>query len=166
MPKTKFQDICFTIIMVFFMVYCMTLYNSVLENGFTYSSFLKALTGMWYEALAACVIQTFIASPVVKKRVFHMLKPGVDHPLLITLAMAGCTVSVMAPIMTLFVTLLHHGFSANVPLLWLPKLALNFPFALCIQIFYVGPLVRFLFRILFKKQLIHAAHPASYGGHD
>ncbi|WP_411682512.1 hypothetical protein [Clostridium thailandense] len=39
------------------------------------------------------------------------------------------------------------------PLLWLPKLALNFPFALCIQIFYIGPLVRFIFRTIFKNQL-------------
>ncbi len=67
--------------------------------------------------------------------------------------MAGFTVSMMAPMMTLFVTILHNGFVKNVPLLWLPKLALNFPFALCIQIFYIGPLVRFIFRTIFKNQL-------------
>jgi hypothetical protein len=30
---------------------------------------------------------------------------------------------------------------------------INFPFALCLQVFFIGPLVRFLFRTTFKNQL-------------
>ena len=36
---------------------------------------------------------------------------------------------------------------------WIQTWALNFPMALCYQIFYVGPFVRLIFRTLFKKQL-------------
>lgn len=153
MPKTKFQDFIFTIIMVIAMVYFMTLYNTVLEYGLNYSTFLNAFLDMWYEAIAAFLAQKFVAGPIVKKLVSRLLKPGTDKPLFITLAMAGCTVSLMAPMMTLFVTILHNGFVNNVPILWLPKLAINFPFALCLQIFYVGPLVRLIFRTIFKNQL-------------
>lgn len=153
MPKTKFQDFIFTIIMVVAMVYCMTLYNMVLEYGFNYSTFLNAFLYMWYEAIAAFLSQKLVAGPIVRKLVSRLFKPGIDKPIFITLAMAGSTVSLMAPIMTLFVTVLHSGFVNNVPLLWLPKLALNFPFALCLQIFYIGPLVRLIFRTIFKKQL-------------
>ena len=39
---------------------------------------------------------------------------------------------------------------------WLTKLVQNFPFALCAQVFYVGPLVRLIFRTIFKKQLAAA----------
>lgn len=153
MPKTKFQDFIFAIIMVIVMVYCMTLYNMVLEYGLNYSTFLNAFLDMWYEAIVAFLVQKFVAGSLVKKLVFRLLKPNINNPIFVILTMAGFTVSIMAPIMTLFVTILHNGFVKNIPLIWLPKLALNFPFALCLQIFYIGPLVRLIFRTIFKKQL-------------
>jgi hypothetical protein len=153
MPKTKFQEYVFAIIMVLSMVYCMTLYNMALESGFNHASFINAFLGMWYEVIAAFLAQKFIAGPIVRKSVARMFKPGVDKPIFITLATAGLTVSMMAPMVTLFVTILHHGFTPDIVLLWLPKLVLNFPFALCLQVFYIGPFVRLVFRTLFKNQL-------------
>ena len=153
MPKTKFQGFIFTAFMVITMVYCMTLYNIAMDQGLSSSSFLLAARGMWQEAAAAFVLQTFAAGPMVRKLVPRLFQPETDRPILILLATAGCTVALMAPMMTLFVTLLHHGLNHRVILLWLPKLVLNFPFALCIQIFYVGPLVRLIFRTVFRKQL-------------
>jgi len=161
-PKTKFQDFIFSVIMVVIMVYCMTVYNMALEMGLSYSTFLNALLGMWPEAVAAFIAQKFIAGPMAKKLTFRFLQPGVDKQILVTIAMAGFTVCMMAPMMTLFVSFLHHGLVSNLPLLWLPKLVQNFPFALCMQIFYVGPLVRLIFRTLFKKQLA----VASVGAHS
>lgn len=153
MPKTKFQELIFTIIMVVTMVYCMTVYNMVLEFGFSYVTFLNALLGMWPEVVGAFIAQRYIVGPIVQKKVLSWFKPDINKAIFITIAMAGCTVCLMAPIMTLYVSILHHGFVSEIPLLWLPKLVQNFPFALCIQLFYVGPFVRFTFRILFKKQL-------------
>lgn len=156
MPKTKFQDLIFSIIMVVIMVYCMTVYNLALEFGFHYSTFKAAFLGMWLEAAAAFAAQKFIAGPIAKKLTFRFFKPGADSPFLITLAMTGFTVCQMAPLMTLFVSLIHNGFVSNLLLIWLPKLVQNFPFALFIQIFYVGPFVRLIFRTLFKRQLSKA----------
>lgn len=153
MPKTKFQDFMFAIIMVVLMVYCMTLYNMSLEFGLSYSTFQNAFLGMWAEVIAAFIAQKFIAGPIAKRLTFRFLKPGVDKPIFISLAMAGFTVCLMAPLMTLFVSILHNGLVRDLPLRWLPKLVQNFPFALCIQVFYVGPLVRLIFRTIFKKQL-------------
>ena len=43
MPKNKFQEVIFTIIMVFFMVYAMICYNIVLNTGaMTNNVFLSA----------------------------------------------------------------------------------------------------------------------------
>ena len=48
MPKTKFQSIVFTAIMVFFMVYCMTVYTiSMKFGGLTYKVFALAIQEMW-----------------------------------------------------------------------------------------------------------------------
>lgn len=153
MPKTKFQDLVFTVIMVVVMVYCMTLYNMVIEFGLRYPTFLHAIRDMWPEAAGAFIAQRYVAGPMAKKLASRHFTMGKDKPLLITVAMAGFTVMMMAPIMTLYVAILHNGFIPDVPLLWLEKLAVNFPAALFLQIFYVGPLVRFVFRWLFKKQL-------------
>lgn len=147
MPKTKFQELIFALIMVVIMVYVMTVYNTALEIGLTYSVFKIALLGMWAEVAAAFVAQRYIAGPLAKKMVAGW---RLEQPIVITVAMAGCTVMLMAPMMTLFVTAMHHGFAAELPLLWLLKLLVNLPFAFFAQIFYVGPLVRWVFGVIFK----------------
>ena len=43
MPKTKFQDFIFTIIMVIVMVYAMVCYNIAFDNGVGNDIFLLAL---------------------------------------------------------------------------------------------------------------------------
>jgi hypothetical protein len=153
MPKTKFQDLVFTIIMVVVMVYSMTLYNMAVEFGLHYSTFLNAIREMWLEVAGAFVAQRYIAGPRAKKLVSRHFTLGRDKPLLITVAMAGFTVCMMAPMMTLYVAILHNGFVLDVLPIWLEKLAVNFPAALFLQIFYVGPFVRCVFGLLFKKQL-------------
>lgn len=153
MPRTKFQDLIFTIIMVLSMVYCMTLYNLALDKGFSGGSFFAALKAMWPEAAAAFIIQRYLVGPRVRKLVTGSFQPGTDKPIFILMTTAGLTVAFMAPIVTLFATLLHNGFTSQFPVLWLSRLAINFPFALCVQLFYVGPFVRFVFRTVFKKHL-------------
>lgn len=61
---------------------------------------------------------------------------------------ALCTVPIMAPIMTFLVFVFHNGLCENLLILWLPKLLINFQFAviLYLQLFYIGPLVRFIFK--------------------
>ena len=67
---------------------------------------------------------------------------------------SGLTVAFMCPIMTLIVNIFFEfkGIE-NLFTNWLQTWVISFPMALCFQIFYAGPLVRFLFRKIFKKQL-------------
>ncbi len=76
MPKTKGQDLTFTCIMVFAMVYVMTLYNAALAQGLSYSSFIAALRTMWPEAVAAFLAQRYVAAPVVRRLVARSFRPG------------------------------------------------------------------------------------------
>ncbi len=153
MPKTKFQDLVFSAIMVLTMVYAMTVYNTALESGLSYTTFILALRRMWVEAAIAFIVQRYIARPVISKMMQHMFPGGEGSMRFRIIVTAGCNVMIMAPIMTLCISALHCGISWDLPLLWLPKLLINFPFALIIQVFYIGPFVRKLFRLLFKKQL-------------
>ena len=153
MPRNKLQDLTFTLLMVLLMVYTMTFFNTALETGLTYQTFGLAFAHMWTEVAAAFVAQRYIARPLVHRLMNHLFPDGEGSPRVHLIAMAGCTVMLMAPMMTLFVTFLHHGITADAPLLWLPKLLVNFPFALFMQVFYIGPLVRVLFRALFGRSL-------------
>lgn len=58
MPKTKFQSIIFTLIMVFCMVFCMTCYTIALKmGGLTSQVFLLAIKEMWLEyVIVFCLI--------------------------------------------------------------------------------------------------------------
>lgn len=132
------------------MVYCMTAYNLVLEQGFTLVTFLDALRLMWIEVIMAFFVQRYIAKRVAKKVLHLMLDVRTAKPSLISVVVTAGNVIIMAPCMTLLVNILHHGISPQLITYWLPKLALNFPFALCIQIFYVGPFVRLVYRVLMK----------------
>ena len=60
----------------------------------------------------------------------------------------------MCPLMSFAATVIFNfpGWSALITT-WLEAVVKNFPMALCFQIFYAGPLVRFIFRHIFKKQL-------------
>lgn len=99
MPKTKFQDLTFTVIMVLIFVYVMTFYNAGMENGVTFSTFGYALKNMWVEVIGAFIAQRDIASKIVKKLVARIFDKN-DKPVFKLLATAGFTVSLMAPIMT------------------------------------------------------------------
>lgn len=55
------------------------------------------------------------------------------------------------PTITLFATFVHNGLS-NWFCNWIQLAFLCFPVALCLQLFFVGPLVRLIFRTLFPAQ--------------
>lgn len=153
MPQTKFQDYVFTVIMVILMVYCMTLYNDSLANGFTYACFSRAVAKMWPEVIAAFIIVRLVANPLVSRLMHDIIDVRTAKITSIAIVRAGCTAFFMCPCMTLFVTIFHNGLTANILLLWIPKIIVNFPFALFLQIFYLGPFVRFVFRTIFKRKL-------------
>lgn len=70
MPKTKKEEIIFSIIMVIFMAYTMLVYNISLNLGLTYNTFLIALKGLPTVALTAWLLEHFIVSKVVKRKNF------------------------------------------------------------------------------------------------
>ena len=155
MPKTKFQGFIFTIMMVFAMVYVMTVYNISMETGgLTNSVFKESILNMWIPYCFAFIIEKFLIADVAKRLVFRILSPEKDNPIFMIIATSAFMVSFLAPIMSLFMTILHNGITNNLISIWLTTVFKNFPMALCSQIFFIGPLVRFIFRNIFRKQLL------------
>ena len=151
MPKNLFQEIVFTFIMVIVMVYAMICYNIALDFGVLNNTvFIAAFSELWYMGLIAFVLELFVVGPIAKKLAFRILDPRSHAPILLTLAVSAITVCFMCPIMSPAATLIIKQPSAtDFFAVWIRTTAFNFPMALCWQIFYAGPLVRLIFRMIF-----------------
>lgn len=161
MPKTKFQEVIFTIIMVFFMVYAMICYNTALNIGEmkneVFLSAFKELSSAFKELSfmgpIAFILDFFIIGHIAKKLAFKIVNPAKDNPFFLVLAISAISVIFMCPLMSLTATLIFKNADVEVISVWLETTALNFPMALCWQLFFAGPIVRFIFRHIFRRSL-------------
>ena len=149
MPKNKFEDVIFTIIMASVMVYGMVIYNVALNTGgVTGTTFLAALHELPIMIPVAFVLEFFIVGKIARMLAFTVMKPT-DRPQFITYAISICICCIMCPIMSLVATCLFketHSFGT-----WVQTLGMNFPMAICYQMFYCGPFVRLIFRLIFRR---------------
>lgn len=164
MPQTKFQSVVFTLMMVFFMVFSMTVYTLTLNmGGLTYYTFLLAIKEMWIEYVIVFVLIFFFISPTALKAAKNHVDPRKISPLIFTVTVQTFTVLMTVPIVTLIVTFIHNGFTVDWMTSWITTAAKCLPCAFFIQICYVGPMVRFLFRHIFAFQLSHRHQPSEAG---
>ena len=150
MPKNKFQDVVFTAIMATVMVYGMVVYNVALNTGdVSGATFVAALHELPIMVPIAFVLEFFVVGKIAKGLAFSVMTPQ-DRPQFITYAISICICCIMCPIMSLVATILfkdQHTFGT-----WIQTWAMNFPMAICWQMFYCGPLVRLIFRTIFRKK--------------
>ena len=150
MPKNKFQDAIFTIIMATVMVYGMIVYNVALNTGgVTGKTFLMALHEMPIMVLVAFVLEFFVVGKLARMLAFKVMRPD-DRPQFIIYAISICICCIMCPIMSLIATILfkeNRSFGTFVQT-W----GMNFPMALLYQMFYCGPFVRLIFRSIFREK--------------
>ncbi len=151
MPKTKFQEVIFTILMVFVMVYAMICYNISLNiGGMANHVFLDAFHELVIMGPVAFILDFFLYGSLSKRLAFRIVNPAEDKPIMIILAISSITVCLMCPSMSLVATLLFKNPGKEVIAIWLQTTALNFPMAFFWQIFFAGPLVRKIFGAIFK----------------
>ena len=92
MPKTKLQNIIFTLIMAFVMVYAMVCYNIALDKGgMTNEIFLLAFYEIPIMWPVACILEYFVVEKLSRKLAFRMVSPE-DKPIFITLAISSMIV--------------------------------------------------------------------------
>ena len=96
MPKTKLQELVFTILMVFVMVYAMICYNISLNiGGMSNAVFLMAFHELIIMGPAAFILDFFFYGSLSKKIAFRIVTPGEDKPFLVILAISSVTVLLM-----------------------------------------------------------------------
>lgn len=150
MPKTKLQNVVFTAIMAICMVYGTIVYNVALNTGGVHAeTFALALHELYIMAPIAFVLEFFVVDNLAHRLAFTFMKPD-DRPQFISYAISWCICCVMCPIMSLIATILfkeEHTFAV-----WVQTWGMNLPCALLWQLCYCGPLVRLIFRTLFREK--------------
>ena len=155
MPKTKLQEVVFTILMVFVMVYAMICYNIALNmGGMSNVVFLNAFHELIIMGPLAFILDFFLYGSLSKKLAFRIVTPGVDKPIMLILVIAISVESIigMCPLMSLAATLLFKNAGTQFVSVWFQTTAINFPMAFFWQIFFAGPLVRTIFGMIFKEK--------------
>ena len=150
MPKNKFEEVIFTIIMATVMVYGMVVYNVALNmGGVTNQTFLIALRELPIMVPIAFVLEFFIVGKIAGMLAFQVMRPT-DRPQFIIYAISICICCIMCPTMSLIAMFLfkdNHSFGT-----WIQTWGMNFPMAILYQLFCCGPFVRLIFCTIFRRK--------------
>ena len=149
MPKTKFENIVFTLFMSFLMVYAMICYNIALNmGGMSNQVFLLAFHELIIMWPVAFILEYFFVDKLAHYFAFKVVTPK-DRPFFITLAISFYIICIMCPIMSLIATILFKTPDVQIISVWFMTILFNFPMAFFWQICYCGPFVRWIFGKLF-----------------
>lgn len=154
MPKTTFQRVIFTCIGVLLTATAMATFNKYLVYGaFSIELFQQVGIAFLQKGPVAFILQFFFVQKFVGKQV---AKYPADNKILYYCIRAGFTVMIMCPIMCLYSNIINmvcfHWTFAQLLEAWISKIPVNWIFAFCVQVWVIGPLNRFLFRIIFPEK--------------
>lgn len=109
MPKTKFQDSVYTIIMVIVMVYAMICYNiAIAMGGMNNSIFLNAFGELPIMGVIAFILEFLFIGNITKKIAFKIVNPKETQPIFMILIISSLIVCFMCPLMSFFATILFN----------------------------------------------------------
>lgn len=118
MPKTKFQNVIFTLLMAFAMVYAMICYNIALNRGgMTNEVFLLAFHELLIMWPVAFVLEMFVVERLAKMLAFRLVTLE-DKPIFILLAISCMIVCLMCPMMGFVATILFKNPGKEIIAVW------------------------------------------------
>lgn len=97
---------------------------------------------------ALCFLTSTVVGEPLAARLAARLAVPREWPFTAVLARSAMTVCVMCPAMSLWATVIFQQPGIELVPSWLQTVVCNFPMAFFWQIFFCGPLVRRLFRLL------------------
>lgn len=180
MPRNQFQRMVFAFLTVLVTVHAYVFYSLYVINGNVLmqvsgqSGVLDAINSMggvymagkympiWSVVLVefafAFLLEVFMGSPCSFRLASRVFNPQKDHPMLFESAIICATVGLMCPAMSFIAAFLYYPYYAGFDILtllanWLKLVCFNFPFAFFTQLFFIQPLIRTLFRLLFRKDI-------------
>ena len=180
MPRNQFQRMIFALLTVIITVHGYVFYSLYVVNGKLLmdltgtNSVLNAIKTqggvymfgrmmpIWVVVLVefcfAYTLECILGSPLSFKMASKMFDPRNNHPMIFETVIIACTVLIMCPAMSFIAAFLYYpyynGFNIFTLLAnWIELICHNFPFAFFSQIFFIQPIVRFIFGKMFAKDI-------------
>ena len=87
-----------------------------------------------------------------------MRDPSQNHPMIFETVIISCTVLIMCPAMSFIAAWLYYPYYSGFNIFtllanWIKLICYNFPFAFFSQVFFIQPVVRWLFGKIFAKDI-------------
>lgn len=180
MPRNQFQRVIFALLTVIVTVHGYVFYSLYVVNGATLkalagtTSVLEAINmqggvymvgrflPIWCVVLVefclALCLEIFMGSPCSFKLASRVFDPRRNHPMIFESAIICATVGLMCPAMSLIASALYYPYYEGFHIFtflanWVKLVCFNFPFAFFSQLFFIQPLVRTVFKVLFRKDI-------------
>lgn len=185
MPKNQFERMMFALLTVIVTVHGYVFYSLYVINGSTFTQqagtnhvidAINRLGGVsvfghgvpiWavvlIEFALAYTLEVVMGSPCSFKLASKIFKPSETHPVLFETAIICATVGLMCPAMSFIAAILYYPYQYmdfNVFTLfanWLKLVCYNLPFAYFSQLFFIQPLIRVVFKAIFRRKQAKAA---------
>lgn len=179
MPQSKFQKAIYALLTVIITVHAYVFYSLYVLHGPDFmqwtgeTSVLAAINKMggvmmfgtylpiWalvlVEFVLAYTLEMTLGSPLSFKLACKKFDPRSTHPVMFETAIVSATVGIMCPSMSFLAAWMYYPYMNGFNLLtllanWLELMCHNFPFAWFSQLFFIQPVVRILFRMIFRKR--------------
>lgn len=180
MPRNQFQRCIFALLTVIITVHGYVFYSLYVINGSSLmtltgeSSVIRAINAnggvmmcgsnvpIWAVVLTefclAYCLEIFMGSPASFKLACKVFDVRTANPVIFETAIICATVGIMCPAMSFIAAWLYYPYYMGFNMLtllanWIKLVCFNFPFAFFSQLFFIQPLVRTLFKLLFKKDI-------------
>lgn len=178
MPKNRAEQMMFALLTVIVTVHAYVFYSLYVVNGSTLMSVtgapsvlaaIRAQGGVYMvgrmvpiwgvilvEFLLAYGLEVLLGSPCSFRLASRVFSPADTHPVLFETAIICATVGLMCPAMSFLAAILYYPYYQSFHLItllanWLKLVCFNFPFAFFTQLFFIQPLIRTLFKSLFRR---------------
>lgn len=153
MPQNKRESLIYTVLMCFFMVIWMSIYNvSLNTGGISMESIKEGWLGFPVAYALAMCCDWFLVSGLAKGVAFrYFVKPNSSN-LKKIIIISSCMVIPMVIIMSFygaFEVCIRFGSWDQIFIIWLTNIPKNFIMALPFQLLVAGPVVRAVFRKAF-----------------
>lgn len=180
MPRNQFQRMVFAFLTVLVTVHAYVFYSLYVVNGsvlmsvtgsssvigainaqggvYTFGRFLPIWAIVIVEFCFAYFLEVVMGSPFSFRLAAKVFDPKTTHPVIFESAIICATVGLMCPAMSFIAAWIYYpyytGFHiATLLANWLKLVCFNFPFAFFTQIFFIQPLIRTVFKLLFRREL-------------
>jgi hypothetical protein len=103
-------------------------------------------------------LECIMGSPCSFKLACKVFDPAKTNPVMFETAIICTTVGLMCPAMSFLAAIFYYPYYGGFNLLtllanWLKLVCFNFPFAYFSQLFFIQPLIRTVFKLLFRKDI-------------